>query len=319
MSLLTPNPLTFSNLVGKVVVLTGGASGIGASTIRILHHIGAHIIFGDLPSSPGAALASELSNTPTRPPHTASSGSITFIPTDCTSHTSTYALFHTAYTTHGRVDHAIAFAGILERGNWFDAALTIESVATPATTSVLNVDLHGVCIFARIAVVFLRSRGKEEGREKGDKSLMLIGSVASFRDSPGLWMYQVAKHGVLGLLRALRGTVFERDGVRVNCVCPAMTLSPMTAAIAGKWVERGAPVQSAEEVAGVVVGAMAETRMVGRNGKEEVMNGKAFYVEQGRGWEFEEGLRDSMDVWLGQEPAGILRGTGKRATVGGLL
>ena len=47
-------------LAGRSAVITGGASGIGLATARRLHAEGARIVIGDLPSSPGAEVASQL-------------------------------------------------------------------------------------------------------------------------------------------------------------------------------------------------------------------------------------------------------------------
>ena len=95
-------------------------------------------------------------------------------------------LFDTAYTKHGRVDHAIACAGILEQGKWFDRELTIATVKTPESNRAIDVNLLGVLYFARIAVVYLKeAKSKEE-----DKSVTLISSAAGFRES-ALPVYQV--------------------------------------------------------------------------------------------------------------------------------
>jgi NAD(P)-dependent dehydrogenase (short-subunit alcohol dehydrogenase family) len=97
------------------------------------------------------------------------------------------ALFKTALEKYGPVDHALACAGIIEKGKWFDPELTIETVEKEETKLTLEVNLWGTCMFARIAVVYL----KHDKKEGEDKSLTLISSAAGFRESPGLWMYQV--------------------------------------------------------------------------------------------------------------------------------
>jgi len=99
-----------------------------------------------------------------------------------------YRLFRTALDKYGRVDHAIACAGIVERGKWFDPKLTVDTVDKPETTQVIEINLLGSIYFARIAVVFLR----HERKAGEDKSLTLISSAAGFRDSPGLFLYQVS-------------------------------------------------------------------------------------------------------------------------------
>jgi NAD(P)-dependent dehydrogenase (short-subunit alcohol dehydrogenase family) len=83
--------------------------------------------------------------------------------------------------------HALACAGIIEQGKWFDPELTIDTVEKEESRLTLDVNLVGTCMFARIAVVYL----KHEKKQGEDKSLTLISSAAGFRESPGLWMYQV--------------------------------------------------------------------------------------------------------------------------------
>jgi NAD(P)-dependent dehydrogenase (short-subunit alcohol dehydrogenase family) len=143
--------------------------------------------------------------------------------------------------------HALACAGIIEQGKWVDPELTIETVEKEESRLTLDVNLVGTCMFARIAVVYL----KHEKKQGEDKSLTLISSAAGFRESPGLWMYQVraaplrhlsgllpkrfsvigipshfdkcSKHGVMGLMRTLRKMIYQRDGTRINAVCPGIT------------------------------------------------------------------------------------------------
>ena len=114
-------------------------------------------------------------------------GSVDFVQCNVTEYADNYKLFRTAYDKYKRVDHAVACAGILEQGQWFDPDLTIDSVGREqATEAVLDVNLLGSCIFARMAVVFLR-----DGMQKGEnKSVTLLSSIAAFRESPGLYMYQ---------------------------------------------------------------------------------------------------------------------------------
>ena len=83
-----------------------------------------------------------------------------------------------------------------------------------------------------------------------DKSLLLLSSIAGFKESPSLFVYQVyhecsdlrssqytkgneqaAKHGVLGLIRSLRPYLPEACGIRVSSMCPWMTATQLTAGI----------------------------------------------------------------------------------------
>lgn len=188
------HPPSSSSLQDTVVVLTGGALGVGASIVRQAHAAGAHVFFGDVLDDKGDELAKELSST--------GSTTVQYQHCNVTSYADTLALFESAYKVCGRVDHAIANAGIGEQGNIFDPAMTLDSVKEEPkkAMNVVDVNLKGELYFARIASVYLR-----QGRTRAkDKSLTLVSSVAGFREDPGLHVYTPSKHGVLGLMRSLR-------------------------------------------------------------------------------------------------------------------
>lgn len=169
--------------------------------MKLLVEYGANIIFGDV----NVAAAQELGT------------SATFVECDVTKYDDIYQLFKKAYDQFGRVDHAVSCAGIFEQGNWFDPNYTVDSIKEdPGYTKVLDVNLIGTLHFARIAAVFLR----DPRQENANKSLTLLSSVNAFRDSPGLYLYQTSRHAIQGILRSTRKTLHERDGIRVNAVCP---------------------------------------------------------------------------------------------------
>lgn len=279
MSQFHPDKSQFSKLKGKVVVLTGGAAGIGASTVRYLHQAGALVVFGDVQDDAAESLLFSLSNPST----------ITYIHTDVTKYAENIKLFKTALEKHGRVDHACPLAGVIESGKWFDPSLTIESVEKEESRTTIDVNLIGTAMFARIAVVYLR-HGKQDGE---DKSLTLISSAAGFRESPGIPLYQCSKHGVMGLMRSLRKQLYRGFGIRINCVNPGMTDTQMTRSIVQSFRTANQPVNTADDVAETILGEMTT----------EGFYGKAVYVEGGKGWEIEEGLDRTMPQWVGEEPA----------------
>ncbi|KAI5366358.1 Putative short-chain dehydrogenase/reductase SDR, NAD(P)-binding domain superfamily [Septoria linicola] len=249
MAEFVPDEGLYAKLSGKVVVITGGATGIGAATTKLLAEHGAHIVVGDINKEAAIKTVEQLA------------GGHTYVETD--------------------------------QGNWFDPHLTIEGVREPGNTNVLDVNVFGTLNFARIATVFMR----QDILNAGSKSLTLISSVNAFQDSPGLFLYQTSKHAVQGLLRSTRKTLYERDGIRVNAVCPGVTDTPMTAAIIDAFRDNGLFWQSPESVAKIVLGLMTN----------EEMNGKAVYVEGGAGFEFEDGLYAAQPHWLGQEATRRLR------------
>ncbi|KAK3724789.1 hypothetical protein LTR37_000837 [Vermiconidia calcicola] len=274
----------FKELDGKVVVLTGGANGIGAATVRYLSQAGAKVVFGDYNKDAGENMLGSLSETSTQP---------VFVQMDASEYGDNIKLFRTALEKYGRIDHAIACAGIIERGKWFDPGLTIETVEQPETTQTIDINFLGVAYFTRIAVVYL----KHGRKENEDKSIVLISSAAGFRESPGLFMYQCTKHAVMGLLRATRKIIYERDNIRINAICPAISDTQMTATIIDSFKESKQVINTPDDVAKYIVGLEVAPHM----------NGKAVYVEGGRGWEIMDGLDRTMPAWLGDEPTKRIR------------
>ena len=246
-----------------------------------------------------------------------------FVHCDTTQYADNLKLIKTAFEIHGRIDHAIANAGLVERPGWFEASLTLDDVQQEPSTIVLDVNLKGVLYFAHIACVYL-TQG-----ESRDRSLTLLSSVAGFQESPGLFVYQASKHGVLGLMRSLRLYAPQAFGVRVNAVCPWMTMTGMVAGIVQQWLHAGLPTNTPEDVAGVITGLVAAgpgrvksclkveegkgvnwKELEGAyntgggewNDEEKGLNGRAIYVEGGKAWEIEEGLAYTQPYWLGRGP-----------------
>lgn len=282
-----PDDAKFAELKGKVVVITGGATGIGGATVTRLHGVGALVVFGDIAAQPADSLVSSLN---------ASSdiGEVYFVHCDVTNYDDIYNLVKAAYERYGRIDHVFACAGIFEKGQWFDPELTMESVKNekgPQLT--LDINVLGLANFARVAVVFMR-----EGMKKGEnKSITFMSSVNAFRESPGLSMYQTSKHAVQGLMRSMRKPIFERDGIRVNTVNPGVTETPMTAHLVHVFKQPGFYCQPPDDVARMVLGLQLHTNM----------NGKGIYVEGGSGWEFEDSFYREQPAWLGEEPTRRMR------------
>lgn len=291
---ITGMPLTASFQCCKTEadILAGASTGIGAATVQLLVQHGALVVLGDINTEVDTA----------RQP----SPSVTFVKCDVTKYDDVYQLFKRAHHKHGHIDHAISCAGIFEHGNWFDPNQTIESIKDdPGNTKTLDVNLTGTLYFSRIAAIFLR----ETNTERDNKSLTLLSSVNAFRDSPGLYLYQTSKHAIQGLMRSSRKMLYERDGIRVNAVCPGVTDTPMSAHIMQPFKDAGLFWQPAEAVAVVIAGIITSSEL----------NGKAFYVEGGDAFEFEDGLYEAQPRWLGEEATRRLRANTQAVQRGVLL
>lgn len=157
----------------------------------------------------------------------------------------------------------------------------------------MDINLRGILYFARIASVYLR----QNRTENADRSIILVSSVAGFKESPGLFVYQAAKHGVLGIMRALRKYLpYQAHHLRVNAVCPWMTTTAMVKGIQDAWLKAGLPANTPMDVAKIIAGLITDSKV----------NGASMYVEGGRGWEIEANLDRLEPQWLGEEPSRTL-------------
>lgn len=248
---------------------------------------GAYVCFGDLSIEAGEAVADTINENPSSP-------RAIFVKTDVTNYDSVLGLFDKAMEVYGRIDHAVAGAGISEIGNVFDPTLDMHSIRKPPTTKVLDVNLTGCLYVARIASVYLRQNRPADV----DRSITLVSSVAGFKESPGLFVYQASKHGVIGLMRALRLYLSApAHGIRTNCICPWMTTTAMVKGIQDGWFKAGLPVNRPLDVAKIMANVLAD----------QELNGKSMYVEGGRAWEIEASIDRLEPQWLGEEPSRSLQ------------
>ncbi|KAJ5544454.1 hypothetical protein N7535_007147 [Penicillium sp. DV-2018c] len=292
MSQYIPN-VSPNSLARKVVLITGGANGIGASLVTQCLENGANVCIGDLDGVSGEHLLKECRDKfppeeQDLPPR------VIFQPTDVTIYPSVLALFDLAFDTYKRIDHVVSAAGIVEIGNWFDTALTMESVRQTPTHKVLDVNLLGSMYVCRIASVYLRhNRGSD-----CDRSILLFSCVSGFKDSPSLFVYQASKHGVVGLMRSLRTYISSpyKHHLRINTVCPWVTQTNSIKKVEAQWKGADLPINTPKQVATVATGVLTD----------QTLHGKSMFIEGGRAWEIEENLSQLESEWLGEAPSKAL-------------
>ncbi|KAJ5087105.1 hypothetical protein NUU61_008412 [Penicillium alfredii] len=299
MSQYTPR-LSAESLLDKVVLITGGANGIGASLVQQCLQSGANVCFGDLDNISGERLL-RISQDQFHPAEEGMPPRVVFQTTDVTNYQSVLALFDLAFETYRRIDHVVSAAGIIEIGNWFDFGLTMQTIRqerqkvtilikTP-THKVLDVNLLGSMYVSRIASVYLRhNRGPDV-----DRSILLFSCMAGFKESPSLFVYQAAKHGVTGLMRSLRTYISSpyKHNLRVNTVCPWITQTDSMKKIELQWKQANLPSNTPQEVASVAAGVLTD----------QSLNGTSMYVEGGRAWEIEQNIDRLEAQWLGETPS----------------
>ena len=187
----------------KVAWVTGAGSGIGRAIALRLAGEGARVAVADV-VMPGAeetvALIADAG------------GTAVALRCDVTVLDDCVAAVSTIESEWGRLDFAIANAGIVGFGG-------VETVAEADFLHVLDVDLLGVFRTAKAALPAIR--------RAGGGAMVFMSSVEGLVGSSFLPAYCSAKTGLLGLCRSMAEECGPA-GVRVNCVNPGFTLSPMT-------------------------------------------------------------------------------------------
>jgi NAD(P)-dependent dehydrogenase (short-subunit alcohol dehydrogenase family) len=185
-------------LQGKVAVVTGGTTGIGAAITGRLAREGAHVTFGGRREAPGAELAEKL---------TAKGLDVAFVSCDVSEEAGAEKLVAAAASGRGRVDVVVLNAGIVYPGHG-----KFWEVAPEDFDTVMRVNVGGAFLTARAAVPHMREGG----------SIVAIASMASLVILPNESVYSTSKGAMLQLVRGMAVDLAER-GVRVNAVCPGFT------------------------------------------------------------------------------------------------
>ncbi|OJU85497.1 MAG: short-chain dehydrogenase [Solirubrobacterales bacterium 70-9] len=226
-----------SGIDGKVALVTGGASGIGAATARQLSEQGAKLVVADLDADAAAELAASLP------------GEAIGIGGDVSREADVEAMVASAVERFGRVDLHHLNAGIP------GSLAPFEELSVADFDKVIDVDLRSVFLG-------LREAFRQYARQEGGGAIVTTASIGSLRGASDLIPYHTAKHGVVGLTRCAAVHGAER-GVRVNAIAPGIVLTGLfsttkgTTGGAADWEKRAkiAPQRRAgtsEEVADLV-------------------------------------------------------------------
>ncbi len=191
-------------LEGKVAVITGAASGIGAATAKTYVDHGARVVLGDIQDEAGEGMAAALGV----------AGHAIFRHCNVTEEADVEALVETAIAEFGQIDIIFNCAGIV-------GALGPMST-TPAEEWKLTIDImiNGVFYGMKHASRYMK--------EAGSGSIISMSSTAGVMGGLGPHAYAAAKHAVVGMTKNLAAEV-GGYGVRVNCIAPAGMATPMVA------------------------------------------------------------------------------------------
>lgn len=202
----THAPHTFPpRLAGKVALITGAAHGIGAACAKLFALHGARVIV-NVRSCNDAAMAFAAS--------LGQPENILLIQADVRSREQVDAMVSAAIARFGTIDVLVNNAGI----NVFSDPLALSQ---EDWTRCFAVDLEGAWHCARAVLPHMLAGGAG--------SIINIASVHGHKIIPGSFPYPVAKHGLIGLTRAL-GIEYAAHGIRVNSISPGLILTAIAEA-----------------------------------------------------------------------------------------
>lgn len=232
-------------LSGKIAIVTGAASGIGAAIARRLAADGAILVLGDRNIAGLEQVAKSIG------PNAAAFG------LDVTDSQSCQHMVEAAAARHGRLDILCNVAGILDFSR-------LEDLDHHRWDKVISVNLTGVYQMSRCVMPHL---------VKTQGTIINMASAAGLVGVPFNAAYTASKHGVIGLTRSL-ALEFSGAGVRVNAICPDGVKTPMLqqqwpenidwgmVLRSNAWLEDGAMAEPEEIAETVAFLALSQARRI---------------------------------------------------------
>ncbi|AWI80563.1 3-hydroxyacyl-CoA dehydrogenase [Parazoarcus communis] len=192
-----------------VFVVTGGGSGLGAATARMLVEAGAKVVLADVNREAGDAVAAELG------------AAATFVTTDVTDEASAKAAIDLAVSAYGGLNGLINCAGVApaEKVVGREGPHRLESFSRTVA-----INLIGSFNMIRLAADVMSKAEPDAGGERG--VIVSTASVAAFDGQMGQAGYAASKAGVVGMTLPVAREL-SRFGIRVMTVAPGIMETPM--------------------------------------------------------------------------------------------
>lgn len=228
------------HLKNKVVIITGAASGIGASSALLFSREGAKVVVADVQKELGEKVVSQIKS---------EKGEAIFIKCDVSSEDDVKNLVSKTVEKYGRVDCAFNNAGI-EGAQGDTLSCTNEN-----WQRTMEINLKGIWLCMKYEI--------PEMLKSGGGSIVNCSSIAGIVGFEGLPAYVASKHGVVGLTQTA-ALEFSQKNIRVNAICPGVIDTPM--------VNRLTHNQESEQK------TLTASEPVGRMGKPEEIASAALWL-----------------------------------------
>jgi NAD(P)-dependent dehydrogenase (short-subunit alcohol dehydrogenase family) len=188
----------------KVVVITGGGSGLGRESALLFAEEGARVVVTDVVAARAEKVAGEV---------VAAGDRAVWVRADVRVEADMQAAVRLATDTWGRLDVMFANAGVGEVGF---GSVPFEELTVENWDAVQDVNLKGVFLAAKAATPVMKAQGAG--------TIVVTSSASSYAAYPHFISYTASKHGVNGLVKVL-SLELGRFGIRVNALCPTHGMS----------------------------------------------------------------------------------------------
>ena len=193
------------DISGKVVLVTGGTSGIGREIALGCAQAGAKVIAGSTNPEKVSAIKKELDAINAKSGHDAT-------PMNVSDEASVKAGFDFALSKHGRIDAVVNAAGVIKRQPSID--MPVEEFRR-----IIDINLTGTFIVNQAAGRIMRAQEPNAHGERG--CIVNIASLNSYISLTEVLAYASSKSGVLGIIRGLANE-WAQYGIRVNGIAPGV-------------------------------------------------------------------------------------------------
>ena len=213
------DPRTLLGIEGRVVIVTGGARGIGGVYAKSFAEAGAKVVVADIDGDANERVAGEIRRT---------GGAAAPVATDVSDPAQAERMAEAAVEAFGRIDGLVnnaSLMSVLPRGPWRD-------IDVERWDRVMAVNLRGVFLCCR--AVYPQMKKQRKGK------IVNIASGRFWEGAPNRLDYSTSKAGVIGFTRSLSREVGD-DNIAVNCVTPGFTLSDTQVSSSGDYARRNAP------------------------------------------------------------------------------
>lgn len=189
-------------LARKVALISGGASGLGASQAELFVREGAQVVIGDIQTEVGQMVADRIA---------AAGGQIAFSPLDVTRADSWESAVRFTTERYGSLTTLINNAGIFRMGG-------VRTTTAETWSQVIAVNQTGVLLGMQAAL--------PELIKAGDAAIVNISSIYAITPSPDALAYHASKSAVRMMSRAA-ALEFAKQGIRVNTILPGRIDTPI--------------------------------------------------------------------------------------------